>query len=300
VIPTLGIGLPYFADLPAEVYRSGLVHFVEVTPETLCRQRATGQRVAIEILPDQLERARRACGDLPMTVHGVELSIGSAHGWNTAYLDMLDRFQAMWPFVWHSEHLGFQTIPGGDGTSLEVGVPLPVPPVREAAEMIAKRSAEILRRYQAPFLLENPAYYITDLPADPEIGDDLGLLDAIMQRSHCHMLLDLHNVHCNAVNHGDDPFALLDRAALDRVVEIHVAGGSWHNGFWMDGHNGPVPSQVWDLLAYTLSRAPQVGGVVFEVLDEFVPRLGIDAILKELARAGEIWTACRRPSYVSA
>jgi uncharacterized protein (UPF0276 family) len=134
--------------------------------------------------------------------------------------------------------LGFQTIPGGEGSSPEVGVPLPVPPVREAAEMIAKRSAEILRRYQAPFLLENPAYYVTDLLADPEIGDDLGLLDAIMQRSNCHLLLDLHNVHCNAVNLGDDPFALLDRATLDRVVEIHVAGGSWHNGFWMDGHTG--------------------------------------------------------------
>jgi uncharacterized protein len=299
VIAALGIGLPYFAGVPAEVYRSGLVHFVEVTPETICRQRAIGQRVAIEIVPEQLESARHACGALPITVHGVELSIGSAHGWNTAYLDMLDRFQAMWPFIWHSEHLGFQTIRGEGGSSLEVGVPLPVPPVREAAEMIARRSAEILRRYHVPFLLENPAYYITDLPSDPEIGNDMGLLDAIMQQSGCHLLLDLHNVYCNAVNHGCDPFAVLDRAPLDRVVEIHVAGGSWHNGFWMDGHNGPVPPQVWDLLAYTLSRTPHVRGVLFEVLDEFVERLGVDAMLKELARAGDIWTACRRQPYVS-
>src|SRR5438046_343829 len=105
------------------------------------------------------------------------------------------------------------------------------------------------------FCWKTPPTYFTDLPADPEIGDDLGLLDAIMQRSNCHLLLDLHNVHCNAVNHGTIRSRLWI-ATLDRVVEIHVAGGSWHNGFWMDRHNGPVPSQVWDLLAYTLSRAP--------------------------------------------
>src|ERR1035438_1431321 len=63
-------------------------------------------------------------------------------------------------------------------------------------------SAETVQRSPVPFLLENPAYYITDLPSDPEIGNDMGLLDAIMQQSGCHLLLDLHNVYCNAVNHG--------------------------------------------------------------------------------------------------
>lgn len=294
MIPALGIGLPYIAEMPADVYRSGLVNFVEVTPETICRQRAVGKSVAIEIVPDQMKRARNICGALPITVHGVELSIGSAHGWNAAYLEMLDEFQTSWPFLWHSEHLGFQTILGEDGATLEVGVPLPVPPVRAAVELIAKRSAEICQRYHVPFLLENPAYYITDVPSDSDIGDDIGLLDAIMKGSGCHLLLDLHNVYCNALNHGFDPFAIIDRAPLDRVIEIHVAGGAWHDGFWMDGHNGPVPEQVWDLLRYTLSRAPNVAGVVFEVLDEFAEQFGIDAMQKELGRAGDIWNSCRR------
>ena len=179
-----------------------MVDFVEVTPETVCRQRAVGTVVTIEIVPVQMDRARQTCGALPIVVHGVELSIGSAHGCNAAYLKMLDSFQASWPFVWHSEHLGFQTIPGENGTTLEVGVPLPLPATREAVEMVAERSAAIGKRYGVPFLLENPAYYIADLPSDPEIGDDIGMLGAIMERSGCFQLLDLHNVHCNAVNHG--------------------------------------------------------------------------------------------------
>jgi uncharacterized protein (UPF0276 family) len=293
LIPPLGVGFPYIAELPAALYKSGLMSFVEVTPETICRQRATPSGIVIDIVPDQLDRARETCAGLPIVVHGVELSIGSAHGWNAAYLDMLDSFQATWPFVWHSEHLGFQTIPGTDGASLEVGVPLPVPATKEAADLIAQRSAAIGRRYGVPFLLENAAYYIAELPADPEIGDDIGLIDAIMKRSGCFLLLDLHNIHCNAVNHGIDPFALIDRTPLNRVVEIHIAGGASHDGFWMDGHNGPVAERVWQLLEYTLPRAANVGGIVFEMLGEFAVRLGVDAIGKELQRAGEVWHRCR-------
>ena len=267
--------------------------FVEVTPESICRQCATESGVSIQIQPDQLDRARETCAGMPIVVHGVELSIGSAHGWNQAYLEMLDSFQSLWPFVWHSEHLGFQTIPDENGTILEVGVPLPVPPTRVAADLIADRSAEICGRYGVPFLLENPAYYIADVPSDPEIGDDIGLICAIMKRSGCFMLLDLHNVYCNALNHGINPFATIDRLPLDRVLEIHIAGGASRDGFWMDGHNGSVPEPVWEMLEYTLPRTPNVAGVVFEMLDEFAVRFGSDAISRELLRSNEIWNRCR-------
>ena len=292
-IPQLGVGLPYFGGLPPGLYRSGLVDFVEITPETICRQRPVGQTVALEIVPDQMERARQACAALPLVVHGVELSIGSAHGWNNAYLDMLDTFQAKWPFLWHSEHLGFQTIAAEDGATLEVGVPLPLPPTKEAAEIVSQRSLAIQDRYGVPFLLENPAYYLPDPPSDPEIGDDIGLMRAITQSSGCFQLLDLHNVYCNAINHGCDPLAAIDRMPLNAVAEIHVAGGSWHDGFWMDAHNGRVPEPVWELLEYALPRCPSAGGVVFEMLDAHAERLGVDVIEQELSRVRKIWEHCK-------
>jgi uncharacterized protein len=288
-IPRLGVGFPYFPALPAELYQGGFVDFVEVTPETICRQRASGDEVALELVPDQMERARRTCAALPLVVHGVELSIGSAHGWNGAYLAMLDAFQKTWPFVWHSEHLGFQTIAADDGTVLEVGVPLPLPPTIEAADLVARRSAAIRERYRVPFLLENPAYYLPDAPSDPEIGDDIGLLRRIIERSGCLQLLDLHNVYCNAVNHDFDPFAAIDRMPLEAVAEIHIAGGSAEDGFWMDAHDGRVPEPVWELLEYTLPLCPQVGGVVFELLGDHVLRVGVDAIQQELMHARQMW-----------
>jgi uncharacterized protein (UPF0276 family) len=288
-IRPLGVGLPYIAGLPAALYRADLIDFVEITPETICRQRTVEKGTVIEVVPDQMRRARDTVGVLPLVVHGVELSIGSAHGWNDAYLDMLDGFQSAWPFLWHSEHLGFQTIAGENNATLEVGVPLPLPPVNEAADLVAARSAAIGRRYGVPFLLENPAYYIRSLPVDPDIADDIGLIAAITQRSGCFQLLDLHNVYCNAINRGDDPFAAIDRMPLSRVLEIHVAGGSWRDGFWMDAHDGRVPERVWEMLAYTLPRAPNVAGIVFEMLDEHALRMSPVVIEGELRQAREVW-----------
>jgi len=286
---SLGIGLPYFASLPPDVYRSRLVDFVEVTPETISREQGKKGRAAITLVPDQLERAQKTCAGLPMVVHGVELSIGSAHGWNSAYLDMLDTFQSTWSFIWHSEHLGFQTVLDDEGTSVEVGVPLPLPATEEAMRVVAERCTAIRCRYGVPFLLENPAYYVTGLPADPELRDDAGLMCAITEHSECYQLLDLHNVYCNAVNHQLDPRAIIKRMPLDRVVEIHVAGGSWHNGIYMDAHDGRVPDVVWELLDYTLPRTPNIAGVVFELLEEHALRLGVDGVAAELTRASEIW-----------
>jgi uncharacterized protein (UPF0276 family) len=288
-IQPLGVGFPYFAALPADLYRSGLAAFVEITPETLCRQRTTGSTVQIEILPDQLAAAQETCAGLPVVVHGVELSIGSAHGLNSAYLNMLDSFQKEWPFVWHSEHLGFQTIAGDNDSRLEIGVPLPMPATVEAVELVAERSASILKRYDVPFLLENPAHYFSELPADPEIGNEYRFLSAFTEKSDCYLLLDLHNLYCNAVNHHFDARDVIDSLPLDRVIEIHVAGGSWRDGFWMDAHDGRVPEPVWELLEYVLPIAPNVAGVVFELLDEHAIRLGVPAIEGELERAWQIW-----------
>lgn len=285
----LGIGFPYISVLPPELYRSGLLDFVELTPDTLCRARRDGAATRLDLAPERLERARKVCGALPVVVHGVELSIGSAQHWNAAYLDMLDQLQACWPFVWHSEHLSYQTIPGENGAPLDIGVPLPLPRTREAVDLVAERVAVIGQRYGVPFLLENPAHYLIDLPYERGIDDEIGLMNQITARSGCGQLLDLHNLYCNSVNLGFDPFAAIDRTALHRVREIHVAGGSWRGGFWMDAHNGRVPNPVWELLAYTLPRCPNIAGVVYELLEEYAPRLGVAALDQELSRARYLW-----------
>lgn len=295
----LGVGFGCLPALPEALYTADLMDFVEVTPEIFHREAMVRGRV--ELVPDrtQYAAARRRCGTLPIAVHGVELSIGSAHGMFQPCLTMLDKLQLEWPFLWYSEHLHFQTLLDWNGAEVNCGVPLPLPATREAASLVAGRAAAIQRRYGVPFLLENPAHYLPDLPADPEIGDEFGLLDRVVALSGCGRLLDLHNLYCNAINFNFDPMTALARIPLDQVGEIHIAGGSWCEGFYMDGHDGSVPEPVWDLLEWTLSRAPSITGVVFEVLEEFLPRFGPDGIARELERARAVWRRHHPPREIA-
>ncbi len=293
----LGIGFPYMPAMPPEVYRSDLIDFVELTPEALCRERCRESScggIALELVPHQVRQAQQTCQGLPMVVHGVQLSIGSAHGWNGAYLDMLEQLQQSWPFLWHSEHLSFQTMVDGAGDVHETGVPPPLPNTIEAVNTIVERTAAIARRFGVPFLLENPAHYLEPASLDSDdVGDEIDLMNRITASGHCGQLLDLHNLYCNAVNHGFDAYKALDRLALECVTEIHVAGGTWCDGFLMDAHDNVVPQPVWDMLAYVLPRAPKAAGVLYEVLDRYVPKVGVAAMLRELERARAIWDDCR-------
>ncbi|HEU4435745.1 MAG TPA: DUF692 family protein, partial [Pyrinomonadaceae bacterium] len=115
--------------------------------------------------------------------------------------------------------------------------------------------------------------------------------NAFVEKSGCYLLLDLHNLYCNAVNHHFDARDVINTLPLDRVIELHVAGGSWRDGFWMDAHDGRVPEPVWELLEYVLPIAPNVAGVVFELLEDYAVRLGVPAIENELSRAWQIWNS---------
>jgi uncharacterized protein len=285
----LGVGFGCVLAVPEALYTADLLDFVEITPEIFHREYRDGDHA--RLVPDGalFDAARRRCGTLPITVHGVELSIGSAHGMYQPCLAMMDNFQKQWPYLWYSEHLHFQTMLDAQGEQARTGVPLPLPSSREAVGLVAERAALIQRRFGVPFLLENPAHYLSDLPADPDVGDEFGLMNQITTLSGCGQLLDLHNLYCNAINLGFAASDALNLIRLDRVHELHIAGGSWSDGFYMDAHDGRVPEPVWDLLELTLSRAPGIAGVVFEILDEYVDRLGPDGIARELERARTIW-----------
>jgi uncharacterized protein len=284
-----GVGFGCHLALPDALYTPDLLDFIEVTPEVYHREEKI--QGATQLLPERrvFDAARRRCGSLPVTMHGVSLSIGSAHGMYAPSLAMMDRLRTEWPFHWYSEHLQFQTTVDINGESEETGIPFPLPPTIEAAELVAGRATFIQHRYGVPFLLENPAHYLPDLPADTEIGDEFGLMERIIALSGCGQLLDLHNLYCNARNFDFDPFAALSRIRFDCVGEIHVAGGSWRDGFYMDAHDGRVPEPVWDLLEETLLRGRGIPAIVFEILDEYLERLGPDGIARELERARTIW-----------
>jgi uncharacterized protein (UPF0276 family) len=109
--------------------------------------------------------------------------------------------------------------------------------------------------------------------------------------------LDLHNIYANAINFPNCTVEkFFDTIPLERVIEIHLAGGSWSRGFYHDWHDNSVPEAVWDMLKYVLARS-HPGAVILEFQGRAhhpnTRVLGGDADLKviqaDLARATAIW-----------
>lgn len=283
----LGIGTVYLPNLPkAREQLYPLVDFVEVTPDGLCHERRGPEGRQMILRPERVAEMEAALSGLPISVHGVELSIGSADGWNEGYVKMLDQLHAFRPFAWHSEHLSFLQAPGGAAGQYS-GVPLPLPCTDEALDLVVPRAAALTARYGRPFLLENGVHFLPDLSLGGP-RDEIAFLNELTERSGCGLLLDLYNLYCNSVNHGFDPREALSRLRMDRVVEIHLAGGYTHDGFLLDSHSDAVPEVVWSLLADVLPRTTNLAGVVYEILEPVLPYVGIERVRDQLVRLRSI------------
>ena len=152
--------------------------------------------------------------------HGVEFSLLSAEMTErqTWWLERLAAERRR--FVHLSEHFGFMT--AGDFVG---GTPLPHPRTDEAVRIGHDRLQRIADAIGAPVGLENLALAFgqEDVAAQP------GFIDELLAPLDGFLLLDLHNVYCQAENFGVDAETLMRRYPLERVRELHVAGGSW----WM-------------------------------------------------------------------
>jgi uncharacterized protein (UPF0276 family) len=264
--PAIGIGYRRHID---EWTRANLAHFdvLEVTLDH-CMTGSEAARAAIFDL----------VGQIPLTAHGIGLSIGTDVPLDLAYVDeiaaIVDRLEA----PAYSEHLAFTRVPGRD-----LGNLLPVPKTQEVAELIIAKVRVVQSRISVPFLLENITY-IFDWP-DSELSD-AEFLSLICGETGAGILLDVENLYLNGRNHGFDPFAFLDGLPANAVKEVHVAGGiTLHKDFlpqplFQDTHSHPVPVAALDLLDYALKRQAPMA-IVLERDDRLD---AVEEILDDVAR----------------
>ena len=105
------------------------------------------------------------------------------------------------------------------------------------------------------------------------------------------LLLDLHNVHANAVNCGFDAMTFLRQVPLERVSTIHLSGGRWIGTRILDDHLHDVPDPVYDMLRFVAGRAPRPLTVLLERDGKYPP---IEHLLAQLDRARQAVMKGRR------
>lgn len=215
---------------------------------------------------------------IPVTAHGIGLSIGTDVPLDLAYLDQVAAVVERIKAPAYSEHLAFTRVPGRDLANL-----LPLPKTEAVAASIIDKVRTVQSRIPVPFLLENITY-LFEWP-DSEMSD-AEFLTQICRGTGAGILLDVENLHLNASNHEFDAYEFLDALPVGIVQEIHMAGGvsvdddALGRPLLADSHSQPIPDEVLDLLAYALkSQSPAT--IVIE-RDERLDR--VDEIVDDLAR----------------
>ncbi len=288
-----GVGLAFNPALARFVGRHrAALDFLSVSPERFWHDRGprSGARPQrYRDIPDTLRQLDQAMGDLPLVAHGIGLSIASTGPLDDVHVEQLAHWRQRFPFVWFSEHLAwFRLGPQHDWR----GVGLLLPPVYDRA-VLPELTGKLLQLHNGlgcDVLMENTVNYS---PLPDQDMDEAEFLNALTAQSPCHLLLDLHNLHTNAVNHGVDPYAQIDRLDLDRVLELHIAGGEAFAGMWTDAHAGSCPPQVWNLLQHVLIRAPGIRAVTLEIDESWAMRISEAQLLAELDQARSIWQQTR-------
>ncbi|MFD1528643.1 DUF692 domain-containing protein [Pseudonocardia aurantiaca] len=216
---------------------------------------------------------------IPVVPHGVRLSLGGAEPVEAARVAHLAACAAALSAPLVSEHVAFVRAGGRDAGHL-----LPVPRSRDALDVLTANVRRLQAELDVPLALE-PIAALFDWPDDEYSEPDF--LRELLERTGALLLLDVANVHANALNRGQDPEAILDRLPLDRVAYVHVAGGAEHPddpGLYHDTHTDPVPPAVLGLLERLVERVPGPA-VMLERDGRYPPGAELTAELEVIATA---------------
>ena len=229
-----GLGLRRALLDPLEAGAAERLDFLEVAPENWI---GVGGRFG--------RRFRALSEARPMVAHGLSLSIGGPAPLDREFLARLRHFLDDHRIACYTEHLSSC---GDHGQLYDL---MPIPFTEEAVHWVADRVRVVQDILDRRIALENVSYYAAPGAAMTE----LEFVNAVVEEADCDLLLDVNNIHVNAVNHGYDASDFLDGLPGERAVYVHVAGHHDESeDLKVDTHGAPVIDPVWELLAQAYAR----------------------------------------------
>ncbi len=180
------------------------------------------------------------------------------HRWVSEFNALIDQINPAWicgdAGLWHF------------GPRVE-GQMLLLPPIlsKDSAKELADGICELRERTKKEIIPENP-------PGHVFVGD-MHLLDffaLVCDLSDTGILLDIAHLSIFQKLRGLAPTAGLDGFPLDRIIEIHVAGGMHKKSkdekfHWIeDAHTPTLLPETWDILSYMSPQLTQLKAIVFE------------------------------------
>jgi uncharacterized protein (UPF0276 family) len=275
-LPTLGLGIGWRQELALLIAERADLGFVELTSENHPTQ--------LPLPPAVSALKQRGVTIIP---HGLSLSLGSAQRPDARRVQMLaaqaQRLQS--PLI--SEHIAF--VRSGQEES---GHLLAVPRTRDMVRILSQNIREAMDQLPVPLALENIAT-LFEWP-DAELSEHQFLCE-VLDATGAMWLLDVENLYANSINHRFDAAAYIDAVGAERIAYCHMAGGTHGTDVYHDTHAHPIPREVFELLAYVVSKAPSLPGCMLERDGAYDDRSGINEELNTIAATIKPATAAPTP-----
>lgn len=277
--PALGVGLTYSSAIePVLERRPDLIQVLEIEPQT------TWLKTRDDVQPYRAnEEVLEHLADLPgnKLVHSVGTPVGGTVRPDPAQLALLGDTIRDLQAPWASDHLSFNQTP-----EFATGFFLPPRQTVSGVETVTASIRDLQDALPAPIAVETGVNYLC--PRLDELPDG-EFVARVVEAANCGLLLDLHNVFTNALNGRQPVSDYLEQLPLERVWEVHLAGGMELDGFWLDAHSGAIPDPLYRVCEEVIPRLPNLGAIVFEIFPSFVPEVGLELVEEQLERLHALW-----------
>ncbi len=264
------VGLGWRADLAAGIFTHlDCIDLLEVVADDFF-DAPRGEIRALKTLASQVS----------VVLHGVGMGLASSVPVETKRLEKMARLaDQVQPQFW-SEHLAF--VRGG---GIEIGHLAAAPRTADTLEGAAENLSRAAALVGSKAIMENIATLID--PSGSTLSES-AWISGILASADCNLLLDLHNVYANGLNHGYDPKAFLRQIPAARFRAIHIAGGKFISApdgrqRLLDDHLHDVPDPVFELLEEAAVLSPNALTVILE-RDGAYPSMGCLLAQMDLAR----------------
>jgi uncharacterized protein (UPF0276 family) len=264
-IPFIGAGLGYRSALTDEAMaRAHEIDFVEIITE--------------QFLDDASAEAHLfdLCQLFKVIPHGVSLSVGSPSPLNFKYLSKVKRVSDMTESPYYSEHLCICSMPG-----IDIGHLSPFWLTEEVLKSTIEKVKTVQDYLQKPLVLENTTYLL-EIPGATMSQTDF--FNALVRETGCGVLLDVTNVYINSINHQFSALDFIHHMPADHIVQVHLAGGHWRDGLFIDSHSQTVQEGSWELLA-ELAKVADIKGAIIEHDQNFID---MSVMMKQIERLRNI------------
>ncbi|MET0230297.1 MAG: DUF692 domain-containing protein [Rhodanobacteraceae bacterium] len=210
--------------------------------------------------------------------HGLSLSLGGRDPLDETLLRKIGRLLDAHGIAVYSEHLSYCA---DEGHLYDL---MPIPFTDAAVHHVAARIRQTQDILGQRIAVENVSYYAAPGAELREID----FINAVLSEADCDLLLDVNNIHVNAINHRYDAGAFLDSLPGERIAYIHVAGHyDEAEDLKIDTHGAPVIDPVWRLL----ERAYANFGVKPTLIERDFNFPPLAELVAEVAQARTLQTA---------